>query len=571
MYANRLIDFLRNLFGMRRRPALQPVRVRLLLGVALIPAALMVTQTAMAGVLATGNYSPRDNIFTPLPNNEGIPLDGNFVNPDELPQTVPAPPPARPWQTYYEGRHVDGITDDLDSNINFDILVGITSSGALLISDEAALRDQDLIIGSSGTVGSGQAAQTRFGTGVVRVTGFGSVYNNDPLILSADVQGAIDAGLTFHSVNPRPDDIGFDLVVGYTGTGTLEITAGGRAEIQDDIAVGDSPGANGTVVVDGIDSFLGNNPSIAPPSGGGGAPVGTNATGGRVTRHSTVIGRLGTGALTISTGGTVASQVAAAASGGSGTATQGAVAAVLGSAPYTEQGGFGPGDSQGPPAGGSGTATVTGVGSKWLVGGTLQIGGFDLGSDGIADANGDDEGESVQYGTQAGRGNLYVNDGGLVNIRDTAASQAPGGGTDQATLSLVVGRFGVVQLNGGTILVGGPTGSESGGGQGPSGTPSSVQLINDGVIRGNGRITTGVFRNRYLGQIRVDGGQSLVIDSTADLGDTTDPTATPVDPLVNFGTIQVIGNSQAQAQLEFVRLRPLVVIRLILVFRQVRF
>jgi hypothetical protein len=113
-------------------------------------------------------------------------------------------------------------------------------------------------------------------------------------------------------------------------------------------------------------------------------------------------------------------------------------------------------------------------------------------------------------------------------------------------LVLAIGRFGVVQLAGGLIQVGSPI-----GGQQNQGTSNAVQVINDGLITGTGRINTGVFRNRFFGQVRVDPGQSLVIDSSSEVVSAVG--ATPVEPLSNFGLIQVFGNAQAQAQLEFVR------------------
>lgn len=157
---------------------------------------------------------------------------------------------------------------------------------------------------------------------------------------------------------------------------------------------------------------------------------------------------------------------------------------------------------------------------------------------------GDLEGDDTQYGSQAGIGTLYVSDGGLVEIHN-AGGVAPNNTT--TALVLAIGRFGTVQLGGqlggGTIQVG----SVIGGTQN-QGTSDAVQVINDGLIKGTGRINTGVFRNRYLGTVRVDAGQSLVIEATAELRGTT-----PLDPLTNYGMIQVLGTSQGQAQLEFVR------------------
>src|SRR5436305_6026874 len=216
MFLNRLRASLRLLFGRRRIFALCPARVRFSHLAIMVVSMLLLARTAAASVLATGDYSPADNPFT-TSVNEGIPTDGNFVNPFELPGTGGVV-----YQTFFEGRHSDGAnTADPadDTNINFNVFVGRTSSGSLLISGESALRDQDLVIGDTGTLNG----QTRVGPGVVRITGFGSLYNNDPNILPAEVQAAIAAGLNFHSVNPRSTTTGYDVLVGSLGNGTLEI------------------------------------------------------------------------------------------------------------------------------------------------------------------------------------------------------------------------------------------------------------------------------------------------------------------------------------------------------------
>jgi T5SS/PEP-CTERM-associated repeat protein len=516
MYLNRVTAILSYLFGRRRKLVLCAARARVLVFNCVAVATILSARSAVATVAQTGDVSPTDNVFTP-DVDEGLPNNNTWSVFEAVGH-----------QTFFEGRHTDGadptITTD-DTNVNFDIIVGKTSYGALDISGEnTSLRDQDLIIGDQGTLGS----QVQQGTGVVRITGFGALYNNDPLILPAEVQNV--AG--FKSQTPRPANgnagQGYDVYVGRFGTGTLEITAGARAEIQDAVLVGDNFGANGNLVVDGIDSFLGN----------GGNFVGTTT---ETDPHMTIVGRQGVGNLTISNGATMTTKVVA--SGGS---TNGVVGASLGSSSYIllTTGGTGM------DAGGTGTATITGSGSKWIVAGSFQVGGFDNGSGtgGVLSTGGDLEGDNTTYGNQAGRGTLYVNNGGLVQINNAVGVVAGGGGVTTPLL-LAIGRFGTVQLNGGTIQVGSPLGN-SGGGQNQA-TPDSVQVINDGLITGTGTINTGVFRNRYLGQVRVDPGQSLVVNSSSSFS--TAGGATPVEPLTNYGHIQVFGNSQAQAQLEFVR------------------
>jgi len=202
-----------------------------------------------------------------------------------------------------------------------------------------------------------------------------------------------------------------------------------------------------------------------------------------------------------------------------------------------------------PEQGGTGIVNVTGAASKWLVGGTLQIGGFNLGSNG-AGGGIDFEGDDIEYNSEAGRGTLNVLDGALVDI--STGSIPTGGGSGQI-LYLANGRFGRIKLGtGGLINIGGGTLNE----------PRSRDMVffNDGVIEGSGRIQTGVFDNRYLGEVRVGAGEKLVIDAEADYPSPAPPPGgnpaipgSPISPLVNYGVIQVFGTSDSKAELEFDR------------------
>ena len=505
MYRDALIVIWRRLFGRPRALAYWPASLRIVARIAVVLLAIPTGQVALASVLVSGNVIPTNNPFTPV--DEGMPTDGNFVNPFELPD----------HQTYYEGRHDDagpGTADDF--NVNFNIIVGQTSSGTLLISGESALRDMNLVIGDSGLLGG----QTRYGTGIVRITGFGSLFNNNPLIIPAGLPS------NFSSVNPRTtagamdglDDFedGFDVYVGRAGIGTLEISAGARAEIHDAVIVGDLSGSTGNIIVDGFDSFLGN-----------GGYVEGGATGTAI--HQMIVGHLGIGYMTISNGATVASE---APPDSAGSSNIGPIGAVIGSDPFSFT------EGQVPDPGGSGTVTVMNTASKWVIGGSLQVGGFDLGLEGMT--IGDPEGDDVVYSSQVGRGTLYVQDGGIVNIRNAIGVADP----TTTDLLLAIGRFGRVELAGGLINIGGvPPGTTD------ESRPDTVQVINDGVIAGSGRIDTGVFRNRYLGEVRVGAGETLIIDSSAQFSSG----ALDQDPLVNYGLIEVIGTEDLRAELEFIR------------------
>lgn len=466
--------------------------------------------SSFADVQTSGILDPAFNPFT----GGGLPVSGNFINP----ATEPNPNnPSAQNQTTFEGLS--------DINVGQSPTANSTGFGEVIISSDTALRYENLILGNTSV--SNQQNPTP-AVGVFRIDGFDALFNNNPTILPFGLNYA-----TFGS--KRSATQGYDVVVGATGTGTLEISAGGRAEIQDAVLVGDQVGATGTLTVDGFDSFLGSG-GFNTQGGGGGTPGGIY--------HLMIIGRQGTGAMTISGGATVDSEAPAATGGGSGN-QQGAVGVSLGSSPYTNT------LQLTPDAGGSGTATVTGTGSKWIIGGSLQVGGFDIGTttNGAATTIGDPVGTSTQYSSQIGHAVLNVTDGGEIDIRN-GIGVAP---TDITTSLIVgIGRFGTVYLNNGTIRIGNANvanGGNSGGGN--NATPDSVAIVNDGVITGTGQIETGVFQNRVYGEVRVNAGQSMVITSTSQFQSAGG--ATPPAPMTNYGKINVLGTTQAQAEIEFVR------------------
>ena len=323
MHLHRLIAFIRRILGREQALARCPVASQRRIGLLLVVGiALCAAPPSFASVLVTGDVTPADNPFpNPFPNgpneNEGLPPDGNFINPFEAPDE----------QTFFEGRHVDNVLADLtdDDNVLIDeIVVGETAFGTLLISGESALRDGHLTIGASGLRTGGTFI--RAGTGVVRITGFGSLYNNDPTIIPPGLPP------NFSSKTPRPLDEGYDLIIGSTGTvtlpgatgdiggtGTLEISAGGRAEIQDAVVVGASPSSTGSIIVDGFDSFLG--------SGGFEESVSMEDP------HEMLIGDQGVGYMTITNGGTVRSD-SPGSPGGSG-GSIGPIGAVIGGSPFS--------------------------------------------------------------------------------------------------------------------------------------------------------------------------------------------------------------------------------------------
>ncbi len=458
-------------------------------------------RTASASVFASGYVYPADNPFTPV--DEGLPIDGNAIATFELPE----------HQTYFEGRHDDG-TDPLDLgddfNVNANIFVGrrpqtpvppnTITSGTLTISAETALRYMNLVIGDG-----------PLSHGTMHITGPAALFNNNFNIIPPNLP------TNFASVNPRAAESsmdgldgaaeGFDLIVGFEGTAQLVIDDGGRAEIHDAVIIGSEAGSTGSLTVDGFASFLGSGGFDA----GGGSEI-----------HTMIIGRRGTGEMRITNGGTVASEAAPTTGGG----TAGPIGAVIGSDPF---------ETTEPDPGGNGYVWVTGPTSKWIIGGSLQVGGFHDSTEG-AGMGGDIEGDNVEYISEAGRGTLYVQDNAQVNIR-----AAIGADPMQDELLLAIGRFGIVDLAGGRITIGSPLPDDP--------RPDTIQVINDGTIRGSGRINTGVFRNRYYGQVQVRAGEKLTIDSSSEFS----ASGMDAEPMMNFGLIEVIGTVDSRAELEFIR------------------
>lgn len=405
----------------------------------------------------------------------------------------------------------DNITAQLTWEKNKDIVVGVKllQGGRLEIDGTTEVRYQNLIIGSQGL----QNGLLRKGSGSVLIFGDGALYSNDPTSIPPQYEGT---GFASDPSVARDPDVGFDLIVGEWGQGRLDIVGEGRAEIQDAVVVGSNPGSSGVLRVSGVGSMLGHG--------------GFNSNDD--TPHQMLIGRQGMGQMYITDGGLVVSEAPSTVSTGDDI-----VGAVIGSDIYN------PGTSvtQIPELGGFGEVTVSGLSSRWVIGGSLQIGGFHYRATG-ATLEQQLSGSTVNYNGvngQPGRGTLIIEANSLVKVRNSLGVTTP----DNQELRLMIGRFGTLDLRGGLIAVGDgiePTDS----------TPNEVEVLNDGVIRGSGRIETGVFRNRYYGQVRVGQGESLVIDSTSEfLGTLVQENY----PLFNFGLIEVLGTEDQPAALEFVR------------------
>lgn len=220
------------------------------------------------------------------------------------------------------------------------ILVGdVNQSGTLSIFGGGKLRYQNLVIGavSEGSipgangldfdlpgsieddtfrVSSYQNGGFAGGNGLVTISGFGSLFNNDPNLIARADQIALNLGggrpiddivvdldaavqpagnpfATFSTRNFGAATGGFDVIVGLDGTAGLLVEAGGRMEIQDALMVAVDSQSNGAVTVDGVGSSL---------AAFGRIQLQQNLNEIRSTETASFIGGRGNGSMTVSNG-----------------------------------------------------------------------------------------------------------------------------------------------------------------------------------------------------------------------------------------------------------------------------
>jgi T5SS/PEP-CTERM-associated repeat protein len=449
---------------------------------------------------------------------EGIPSAGNSIVSSQGTN-----------QTRFEGRVDDMGTSTIadDVNENFDIHVGYTAYGSLVINTGTELRDMDLIIGEAAVPPGGSVL--RAGTGYVFIRDAGSLYNNDPAILPFPFFLTGDSP----SINDRSMEagaaMGFDLYVGQSANGNMEITQQGRAEIQDAAIVGNFSGTIGTLTVDGVGSFLQS----------GGFETASNDPN---EVHYMIVGRFGSGTMSITNGGQSFNSGAVTTGGGGNNSV---FAAVIGSNLAAI-------NTATPGAGYRGTVVVDGLTSKWTVAGNLQIGGFHDVRDGAGiNSPANLAGNLAEYPSDVGQGTLNVSNGGLVSIITPPLAEDAASAPNR--LDLLVGRFGHVTLTGGRIELHGAFNTTNP--QTPTQTVPNGRLINDGTVEGNGSISVLQFRNRVLGDVLVHAGQKLSIAATGtyDEGDNIPVNTEAEYPMSNYGLIEVIGTETARAEIEFQR------------------
>lgn len=421
-------------------------------------AGLLWPTAGLSAVLVNGDVIPADNPFTPF-DNEGIPANGNEI--DDF-----APTREEALANY-----------DTTENIQ----VGITSSGALLLSGESFLRYEHLVIGgteddiSLADDGNSMLGGARSGRGIVRIEGFGTVYNNDPWINPYP-------GYVFPEDNKRPLTEGFDAYVGLTGNGTLSINNGGRAEIRDGVIAGYAPSAVGLIEVTGLDSYLlasgrlqdGMDPTSVDPVADARDPI--------------QLGAYGQGTMAIRDGGVV----------------DGLVGVVLGA--FYQDGT--PATTSSTVYGGRGEVVLSGENSLLRVLYCLAIGEFE-------------ENTNNNYRANAGQGFVTVGEGSRITV-DTISGDEPNRGDTQVDAEVRIGRFGQLSMQGGRVI-------------------AADRIENDGLIEGYGRIDIGYFNNRRLGDVRVSEGQTLQVVSNVREAEATIFAHDQNFYMGNFGLVEVIG------------------------------
>lgn len=346
---------------------------------------LLFASSSLAVVLSNGNVSPNDNPLTPTVD-EGIPLDGNFIDPFA----------ADPFATYSTGT---------------DVGVGITSSGSLLLSGESELRYGYLVIGgdtvdlAAADAGNPDLAGSRSGHGIVRIEGFGTVYNNDPFIQPF-------APFVTVADDNRSTSAGYDIYVGLSGNGILSINNGGRAESRDGVIVGYGPSSVGLVEVVGLDSYLLASGLLQSATGPVDEPPDNS--------DPVLLGTYGFGTLAITDGGVVDALVGVGLGAGFADGER-------------------PDGGSTSDYGGRGEVVLSGENSLMRVLYSLAIGEFE-------------EIETIEYRTNAGQGVVTIGAGSQITV-DTIDGDEPERGNTQVDAEVRIGRFGQLNMDGGRLIV----------------------------------------------------------------------------------------------------------------------
>ncbi|AJA09114.1 outer membrane autotransporter [Sphingopyxis fribergensis] len=300
--------------------------------------------------------------------------------------------------------------------------LNILDGGIVTVADLAYIGDD---VGSQGTVNvSGQDANGNastwtgasdivvgeFGTGTLNITAGAQVSNQSGWIGSnAGSQGIVNvSGVGGNGAASTWTNNG-DVLVGYDGNGTLNITDGGKV-----VSVGGQIGAStdgvGQVLVTGAGSLWENSGRInVGLSGAGTLRIENGAT---VTSNDGIVGASGNGNAIISGAGTSWVNTQQLNVGSFGT---GSLRIENGASVTSNQGYIG--------ANSTGSVVVTGAGSRWLVTDFSMTVGND------------------------GTGSLLVDNGGLVRADGGVALGVAAGSSGSVTIAGTTGSRGVVETS----------------------------------------------------------------------------------------------------------------------------
>lgn len=388
-----------------------------------------------ADVDLTGDHLPWDDIFTPKDFSDSVTTAefGTIVGNEGIQEWLlfqyfgfeTPPGPDRLYQQTFEEHDLDKLT----------IQIGVYGAGAMAMNGGSMLRYGDLIIGGSVDYIEEDDPDDfgpSTGVGTVTISGFGTVYNNNPAedLIPASLRNLADP-------SPRPEsEEGYDVYVGLSGSGTLEVFDGGRMEIEDGLYVGVGPNSNGYVLVSGIGSLI---------DVGGQMPTGD--VGGEPDENPMIVSAFGNGSVRVEEGGLLR------AGAGIGIGSLGV--ARIGDQDSDEDS---PYDDE--PRLGSANVQIDGIGSRIVASSGVTVGIFyenlnEYANDVSADAT------------------LSISNSGMLSV--SRFVDEDGDSNDEA--DFIVGHSGAVWLDGGVLNV-------------------SDRIVNDGIIRGGGQINTGSFRNR---------------------------------------------------------------------------
>ncbi|HVI57823.1 MAG TPA: autotransporter domain-containing protein [Luteimonas sp.] len=335
-----------------------------------------------------------------------------------------------------------GHTQDAQGTIN---VSGAGSrwrnSGLLTVGNNAG---GSLAVDEGGVVesGEGRLGETAAGLGTVTLDGAGSSWTiGGSLAIGAAGTGTLAAG-NGASVGAGQVAVGRDagsegtlaLATGSTATsGTVDIGTGGTGTLRIE------SGAT-------LDSSGGPQSRIGAEAGANGTVAVTGAGSQWTLDHALIVGRSGTGAMTVSDGGRVAGALGVVGdlAGAQGTSTITGAGSRWNNSGVLYVGNFGQGamtiadggsvtstvGSLGGGADATGTVAVTGAGSNWTLGDALNVGNF-------------------------GSAELAIADDGMV-VADTARLGLSAGGTGAVT---VAGDGSRLQVDAGLVVGSGGNGS----------------------------------------------------------------------------------------------------------------